>query len=247
MDARSHNGGFNATVRANAAFTLVELLVVTGIIALLIGLLMPSLVKAREAAKRTECLSNLRQVNDAFRFYAMNNHDQVPLGYRTGIKQYNSMVYSATSHKLVLFGWLFRAGFMKTNQMFFCPSEGNEQEMLSTELNPWPPGTEGDPAAPQVYEGYGCRPDFKIPDDPVDGTILPKLTQFKSKAILADLTAVPARIDSRHRTGINVLYGDGSAHWVERSRFNTALMPCTTPPNAQWNANQDAIWQSLDQ
>jgi prepilin-type N-terminal cleavage/methylation domain-containing protein/prepilin-type processing-associated H-X9-DG protein len=232
------------------AFTLVELLVVTGIIALLIGLLMPSLVKAREAAKRTECLSNLRQVNDAFHFYAMNNHDQVPLGYRAaagvGIKQYNSMVYSSTTKKFVLFGWLYRAGLMKTPQMFFCPSEGNEQEMLNTELNPWPPGTDGNPSM-QAYEGYGCRPDYLIPDDPVDGTILPKLTQFKNKAILADLTAAPARVDSRHRTGINVLYGDGSAHWVDRSHFNTPLMPCTTSPNAQWNANQDAIWQSLDQ
>ena len=54
-------------------FTLVELLVVIGIIALLISILMPSLSRAREAANRTACLSNLRQIGMAFVMYA-NEH-----------------------------------------------------------------------------------------------------------------------------------------------------------------------------
>jgi type II secretory pathway pseudopilin PulG len=67
-----------------SAFTLVELLVVIGIIALLISILLPSLTKAREAAMRTQCLSNLRQIGTLLNMYAIANHGQVPLGASGG-------------------------------------------------------------------------------------------------------------------------------------------------------------------
>src|SRR5436305_7121014 len=60
------------------AFTLVELLVVIGIIALLVGILLPALSKAREAANRTKCLSNIRQIAMGFVMYTTDNKGVFP-------------------------------------------------------------------------------------------------------------------------------------------------------------------------
>jgi prepilin-type N-terminal cleavage/methylation domain-containing protein/prepilin-type processing-associated H-X9-DG protein len=60
------------------AFTLVELLVVIGIIALLVAMLLPALNKAREASKAATCLSNLRQITTAFILFAHDNKGFLP-------------------------------------------------------------------------------------------------------------------------------------------------------------------------
>jgi prepilin-type N-terminal cleavage/methylation domain-containing protein/prepilin-type processing-associated H-X9-DG protein len=60
------------------AFTLVELLLVVGIIAILIGLLLPSLCRARRASQIVSCCNNLRQLGMAFTLYAMAHRDVYP-------------------------------------------------------------------------------------------------------------------------------------------------------------------------
>src|SRR3954447_16410272 len=70
------------------AFTLVELLVVIGIIAVLIGILMPALSKARAAANMTACKSNLQQIGNASRMYANDNKDRYPDDWTVGLCVY---------------------------------------------------------------------------------------------------------------------------------------------------------------
>ena len=67
--------------RGIGAFTLVELLVVIGIIAVLISILLPSLGRAWDAAKTTQCLSNLRQMGVAMQMYVSDTRYVIPAAY----------------------------------------------------------------------------------------------------------------------------------------------------------------------
>jgi hypothetical protein len=214
-------------------------------------MLLPALTKAQEASRRAACLSNLRQVHQAFAIYALENKDAVPLGHRSASKQFNSMVFSFTTGRWVLFGLLCQAKQIRSPEVLFCPSEGNPKFMYNTEANPWP-APDVTPGA-NVQTGYGARPEVMLPDNLAitpPGFVMPRLTRFKNKAIFADLTAARTRVITRHRVGANVLYGNGGARWVPLKAFDQPEVDWSEPaagvPNPAQNATHDAIWSAFD-
>lgn len=68
-------------IRYRRAFTLIELLVVLAVIALLAAILLPVFAQTREAARRTRCISNLRQLILAHQVYVSDNDDTLPAWY----------------------------------------------------------------------------------------------------------------------------------------------------------------------
>src|SRR5258708_26388545 len=64
--------------KGSAAFTLTELIVVVGIIAILSGIILPAVVIARQRATSSTCVSNLRQLNAAIAMYSQDNSGLIP-------------------------------------------------------------------------------------------------------------------------------------------------------------------------
>ena len=66
------------SIRGKKHFSLIELLIVIAIVAILAGLLLPALNQAREKARNTACINNLKQLGFAFLQYAGDNSDMLP-------------------------------------------------------------------------------------------------------------------------------------------------------------------------
>jgi len=240
-----------------SGFTLVELLVVIGVIAVLIALLLPVLQKAREASKRSVCLSNLHNLGLAYRIYAQENADQIPLGCRSNQMQRAYEIWDGSigpnpaTGKLGVyytFGLFYQTGKVKDGRYFYCPSNVHWAHEYDTLQNPFQPGVSGTSNVTRVgymarsLDAYNRGIFWKtsagvFQADPLvdDGQLntpttfqkpwhpFPKLANFKRLALIADVFSSPVRLNSCHKTGLQVLYADGSAKWVDRSAIRFDL------------------------
>jgi prepilin-type N-terminal cleavage/methylation domain-containing protein/prepilin-type processing-associated H-X9-DG protein len=93
------------------AFTLIELLVVIAIIAILAGMLLPALAKAKEKGKSANCMSNLRQLGIAARLYGNDNEDRSPPTFQ---------VRGANVFRKAWFNFL--QPYTQSSNLILCPS-----------------------------------------------------------------------------------------------------------------------------
>lgn len=158
--------------RPAKGFTLVELLVVIGIIALLIAILLPSLRRARQSAQSVACMSNERQVGIAIQQYLHDSKGQY--------MPYYSLSIGAWYRRLVADPdvWPNNArGYLPGYDVFFCPA----YEHVRSLTNPYLPGETGVQYA--VRRGYisygmnmGLTNDYRQAGYP---EIVAKFTQLK--------------------------------------------------------------------
>ena len=98
-------------------FTLIELLVVIAIIAILAAILFPVFAKAREKARQSSCLSNMRQIGTSFIAYAQDYDEMCCLNYQYPMNA--SVGYQLFQHQLT--------PYIKNRQLFTCPSRVSTQ------------------------------------------------------------------------------------------------------------------------
>jgi prepilin-type N-terminal cleavage/methylation domain-containing protein/prepilin-type processing-associated H-X9-DG protein len=102
--------------RAQAAFTLIELLTVIAIIAILAALILPALSRAKESGRSTACLNNLHQTGLALQIYIQDNGNRLPVMYDKPADT-NGMVFTNATPDLVL------SNYLGAQKILSCPSD----------------------------------------------------------------------------------------------------------------------------
>jgi len=196
-----------STTARGRGFTLVELLIVVGLIALLISLLLPALNKAKEQSNRAKCMANLRTLGQAMFFYAGANKDRLPNCNPPGVAS-NSAAADRALLALV-------NNFVRAPRVFYCPSDKDSepQEIVT--------------AIPQVPNSARISYDFySIYWLPEYG---PKLSYLKNAPLAWDVGVDPSRSfnpDQNHGpSGGNVVHSDGHAEWQDAKLWDRGNWP----------------------
>jgi prepilin-type N-terminal cleavage/methylation domain-containing protein/prepilin-type processing-associated H-X9-DG protein len=206
-------------------FTLIELLVVIAIIAILAAILFPVFAQAREAARKTSCLSNMRQITTAGRMY-VEEYD--------GLSAWDSDW--SFDHPGYTWSGLFMP-YIKNQGIFRCPSHGRWPNASWTNTNPydWVPEWYYKSYGINVYGASisiagGIAHEFLLDSvsDPADRIWFFEVydADDSDPNLGYNATWGDSHWAFRHSNGMNVAFLDGHAKYVSRGRlegwWNTA-------------------------